>query len=177
MKRRLDIDFVQMPWSGSAASWRYHSLDVWNAVQDAVQSGQGLVKVCGEASASDNIAGMLTVSGGGFKASVTVSGGEDGPQLAEESLHGTREAARRYFQDMEAGVTLQGNAVTAGVRMRFPEQEKGRMDLLLRMLWELQLFALQVGNDAFAAAAESAAEVSGDAVHTDPGDFQRGTEQ
>ena len=139
MTRALSIDFVQMPWSRSPASWQYYEEDVWGMLQDAVDGSSRRIRVHGEASANDHLSGMLDVSLKGFKASVSIKGG-DGATLA----HGALEEPQHYFKDLAACVKAGDGEITATVEVRFPEAGKARMDLLLNTLWDLQLYALHL---------------------------------
>ena len=147
MDQRHVIDFVQMPWSKSVASWRYHGPQVWNALQQAVHTGKGEVHVYAEASANEHLEGLLMVSGGRFRASVTVKAGEGVSSPTAAFVAENQAAARRYFEGADVKVKASGNTVAA-VGGDLPDEERGRMDLLLRTLWDLQLFVLRMFGDA-----------------------------
>jgi len=135
------IDFVQMPWSNSAASWRHYGEDVWTALQKTVGTAKGSMRVHGEASGNEDLSGVLEVSSGGFKAEIRLQGQTSASSAAMTHV---KAAAERYFGALNATVTAQGDAVTTTVVARFGEKEKGRIDFLLGALWDLQIFALRI---------------------------------
>ncbi len=148
MVSSLVIDFVQMPWSQSSASWRYHSEEVWSALQKAVSDDGDSVHILGEASANDHLSGVLKVARGGFRASVTIEGIEWAPPKTKALLSPDHEGHRQYFEDLKVKIAASSSAVTATVNARFPAEEKGRMEFMLRTLWDLQLLSLRILQDA-----------------------------
>ncbi len=148
MVSNLVIDFVQMPWSKSAASWEYHGEEIWDALQKAVSNDGDSVHVVGEASANDHLSGVLKVARGGFRASVTIEGSGWAPPKTNALSAQGHEGARRYFEDLNVKIAASSNAVTATVNARFPVEEKGRMEFLLHTLWDLQLLSLRILQDA-----------------------------
>ncbi len=146
MAKPLEIDFVQMPWSKSAASWRYHELEVWNALQQAVSDG-GRLLVDGNPSANDHLSGALEVSPAGFSAKINISACEGTvPAVGAR----TRSDAQRYFKDQDVHIEASGDAIAVTIRAPFADDKKGRIERVLGTLWSLQLFAVRILEEAAA---------------------------
>ncbi len=136
--RELSIDFGQMPWSQSPASWRYHGESVWNALCETLEVG-GRVTVSCPASAHPHLQGLLVLEGDRFRAEVTITSHADPSDLADlrkgrhtQLLHGLDVSYAAHGQD----------ALTIAVEAPLEGQHKDRIRTVLDTAWDLQLLAV-----------------------------------
>ncbi len=146
MARALTIDLIQMPWSQSPATWKYHEPSVWRALVEATQHPNGSVHVQAQPSSNDTLSGELHLLGGSFEATVSIARSEASPAVSADHIAAWQAAAERYFTAAEASVYEEDTSVVTQVQGRLPEKEKGRVEDLLRLLWDQQLFALRISS-------------------------------
>ena len=143
----LSIDFRQMPWSTSSASWRYHGADVWDAVQSATSADGSPVLIDSPASANPHLAGVLRADSAGFHATINVAGAPE--SLSEGVLSRLGEGSHtRFLKGVEVRYAASGDgALSIYVDVRFGEMAEHRVRFMLETIWDLQFLAVNILRD------------------------------
>ena len=135
------IDFIQMPWSRSASTWGYYDNDILAVLQKAISSGKRPVRIQGEASGNDSLRGRLQASSEGFTAQMFLDGHST---FSADHIEQVSQSAKRFFVNLEAKVYMEGESIVTSIVARFSKEEKGRLDFLLKSLWDLQVFSQRI---------------------------------
>ena len=149
MGKELAIDFRQMPWSNSLPSWKHHGGAAEEAIQAAIRGERGRAVVICPASANEHLRATLTVDAKGFTGNVIVSGPDD---LALADLLAKARAGRLSVYSHELAIQYlvgEPGAVTMAVQLAHADKEDARFQVMLDILWDLQLAALAVLEDVF----------------------------
>ena len=151
MAEGIHIDFRQMPWSKSPASWQHHDEDTWQSVRAAASGSEGRVVVLCPASSNSYLSGVLAVDAKGFTAQVEVCATGSSDLTWKERLGEAKEgglAALLHGLDVHFDISSD-EAVTLELQATHPDKTEARPQSLLNTLWDLQLAAVTVLQDVF----------------------------
>ena len=134
------VDFVQMPWSPTPASWRHHNLEAWKALEVAVSDGRSLT-LSFPASGNSHLEGTLTVRGIRFTASVVIRSEASPPE--DEIAQVLR--ASGFLNNQTVDYTVDADSsVTVTLRSKVREKGESGVKPLLMQLQDLQLLVVRL---------------------------------
>ena len=140
-----EVDFAQMPWSPAPASWRYENLGAWKALEAAVREARSLT-LAFPASCNPHLAGVLTLKGASFTASVAIQSDALPPEGAITRVLQDSRLLNGFVVEHKGSTN---GIVTVTLRADLPDKAEQRLKSLLVQLWDFQLLVVRIFSEAY----------------------------